>query len=68
LLSAFHLGTLWQDLPRAIRTVTANPAQVAGLPDRGELATGRRADLVRVASMGDTPVVRGVWSKGRQVG
>ena len=68
LLSAFRLGALWQDLPRAVRTVTANPAQVAGLPDRGELATGHRADLVRVASMGDTPVVRGVWSKGRQVG
>jgi alpha-D-ribose 1-methylphosphonate 5-triphosphate diphosphatase len=37
------------DLSRALATVTANPAKAAGLDDRGEIAPGKRADLVRVA-------------------
>lgn len=68
LLSAFRLAAQWDDLPRAIRTVTANPAEATGLSDRGRLAPGLRADLVRVSALGDTPVVRGVWSQARQVG
>ena len=35
-------------LPAAIATVSAVPAAVAGLGDRGAIAVGRRADLVRV--------------------
>jgi alpha-D-ribose 1-methylphosphonate 5-triphosphate diphosphatase len=66
--SAFRLATLWDDLPRAIRTVTVAPARSAGLTDRGDIALGQRADLVRVSTFGETPVVRGVWSQGRQVG
>lgn len=68
LLSAFRLAAHWQDIPRAIRTVTANPADAAGLTDRGRLQPGLRADLVRVSVLGTTPVVRGVWSHGHQVG
>jgi len=68
LLSAFRLATVWNDLPRAVATVTAAPAAVSGLADRGRIAPGLRADLIRVALMQDTPVVRGVWSRGRQVG
>ena len=68
LLSAFHLGRLWNDLPRAIATVSDTPAKAAGLSDRGRIQTGLRADLVRVAELGDVPVVRGVWSRGRRVG
>lgn len=68
LLSAFRLAARWDDLPRAIRTVTATPAEATGLSDRGRLAPGLRADLVRVSALGDTPVVRGVWSQARQVG
>ncbi len=54
----------------AVRMVSANPARVAGFADRGALATGLRADLVRVhAPEGKvaTPVVRGVWRGGRRV-
>ncbi|TNF20995.1 MAG: alpha-D-ribose 1-methylphosphonate 5-triphosphate diphosphatase [Rhodobacteraceae bacterium] len=65
---AFGLADLWDDLPRAIRTVTATPADVTGLADRGRLAPGLRADLVRVRRMQGTPVVRGVWRHGRRVG
>ncbi|MEC3862584.1 alpha-D-ribose 1-methylphosphonate 5-triphosphate diphosphatase [Mesobacterium sp. TK19101] len=68
LMSAFRLAELWGDLPRAIRTVTETPARVTGLADRGRLEVGLRADVLRVGQIGGTPVLRGVWSRGRQVG
>ncbi|MFG1285743.1 alpha-D-ribose 1-methylphosphonate 5-triphosphate diphosphatase [Xanthobacter versatilis] len=55
------------DLPRAVRMVTKTPAEVAGLTDRGEIAQGRRADLVRVTLAGDMPVVRAVYRAGQRV-
>jgi len=55
------------DLPRALATVTRNPARAAGFDDRGEIAPGKRADLVRVAAHGPLPAVRGVWREGRRV-
>lgn len=54
-------------LPVALATVTANPARAAGLDDRGEIVTGKRADLVRVAAHAPLPVVRGVWREGLRV-
>ena len=54
-------------LPGAIRMVSAGPAAAAGLDDRGEIAVGRRADLVRVRLDGDVPVVRTVWREGNRV-
>ena len=54
-------------LPRAIATVSATPARRVGLEDRGVLAVGRRADLVRVRVAGDVVVVRGVWVGGERV-
>lgn len=54
-------------LPQAIRTVTANPARAAGLGDRGEIAVGKRADLIRVRQLNGTPVVRSVWREGQRV-
>ena len=36
------------DLPRAWALIAANPARVAGLADRGEIAPGKRADLMVV--------------------
>ena len=55
------------DLPAAIGTVTATPAARVGLADRGRIAKGLRADLVRVRDTGDMPLVRGVWSRGERV-
>ncbi|MGH1416165.1 MAG: alpha-D-ribose 1-methylphosphonate 5-triphosphate diphosphatase [Pelagimonas sp.] len=66
--SAFLLADLWDDLPGAIATVTATPAQAVGLLDRGRIAIGLHADLVRITRVQGTPVVRGVWCHGRQVG
>ncbi len=68
LLSAFHLAKVWDDLPRAVATVTRNPAKAVGLDDRGSLNVGRRGDVLRVRLMGQTPVLRGVWSQGNKVG
>lgn len=54
-------------LPQALATVTINPAKAAGLSDRGEIAIGKRADLVRVCSKSRVPGVRGVWKQGIRV-
>ncbi|MEO0484720.1 MAG: alpha-D-ribose 1-methylphosphonate 5-triphosphate diphosphatase [Pseudomonadota bacterium] len=67
LLAAFKLAELWDDLPRAVATVTRNPARAARLSDRGALAPGLRGDVVRVRALSDTPLLRGVWSQGVQV-
>ena len=55
------------DLASAIRTVTKAPAEAVGLHDRGEIATGKRADVIRVHVAGDVPVVRTVWREGQRV-
>jgi alpha-D-ribose 1-methylphosphonate 5-triphosphate diphosphatase len=60
-------GEVGFDLPAAVRTVTATPAARVGLDDRGRIATGLRADLVRVRDTGDMPLVRGVWCRGDRV-
>ncbi len=55
------------DLPRAIRTVSLNPATQVGLDDRGEIALGKRGDLIRVHHSPHHPIVRGVWREGLRV-
>jgi alpha-D-ribose 1-methylphosphonate 5-triphosphate diphosphatase len=69
LMGAFRLADAPNigGLPGAIRLVTKNPAEAAGLFDRGEIAVGRRADLVRVCAHQNEPVVRAVWRAGRRV-
>lgn len=54
-------------LPKAVATATRTPAQAVGLKDRGHLATGLRADLLRVRVVDDHPLVQRVWCAGRQV-
>jgi alpha-D-ribose 1-methylphosphonate 5-triphosphate diphosphatase len=65
-------------LPEGAMLVSGNPARAAGLADRGEIAVGKRADLVRVrphdlpASEAHprgqrVPVVRGVYREGARV-
>jgi alpha-D-ribose 1-methylphosphonate 5-triphosphate diphosphatase len=66
LTSALRLGEIWGDLARGIATVTAAPAQAAGLSDRGRIAPGLRADLVQLRPVAGSAVVRGVWSAGRR--
>jgi alpha-D-ribose 1-methylphosphonate 5-triphosphate diphosphatase len=55
------------DLAAAVRTVTKTAAEAVGLHDRGEIASGKRADLIRVHLAQDLPVVRSVWREGHRV-
>jgi len=67
LQSAFLLrDRLGWSLPWAVATVSCNPARAVGLEDRGELAPGRRADLIRVKEVGGMPVVRATWCRGER--
>ncbi len=67
LASALMLGNMWGDVARGISTVTTAPADATGLNDRGRIALLARGDLVRVTTVADTPVVRGVWVQGARV-
>ena len=55
------------DLPSAWALVSANPAGAAGLPDRGRLDPGQRADIVLVESGPDGPRVMATIAAGRLV-
>jgi alpha-D-ribose 1-methylphosphonate 5-triphosphate diphosphatase len=44
--------------------VTRNPARAAGFTDRGEIAVGKRADLVAVKYLGGLPQADRVWVAG----
>jgi alpha-D-ribose 1-methylphosphonate 5-triphosphate diphosphatase len=54
-------------LPRAIATITAAPARMLGMTDRGRLEAGLRADLVRIRPLGIMPVIRAVWRGAERV-
>lgn len=59
-------------LPQAVASVSRAPAVAAGLADRGAIAPGLRADLVRVRlmeqpGMAPYPAVRAVWRQGQRV-
>jgi len=54
-------------LAQAVAMASANPADAVGLTDRGAIETGKRADLLRVATVDATPVVRSVWRAGHRV-
>ncbi|HZF79386.1 MAG TPA: alpha-D-ribose 1-methylphosphonate 5-triphosphate diphosphatase, partial [Rubrivivax sp.] len=54
-------------LSEAMAVVSLNPAKACGLSDRGAIASGLRADLVRVKEVYGLPVVRDVWQSGRPV-
>lgn len=69
LMGAFALATRIDgyELAQALRTVTLNPARAAGLKDRGGIARGLRADLVRINVTGELPLVREVYRGGQRV-
>ena len=54
-------------LAQGVAMVTAGPAAMCGLGDRGRIAAGLRADLVRVREWEGLPVVREVWRAGERV-
>jgi alpha-D-ribose 1-methylphosphonate 5-triphosphate diphosphatase len=54
-------------LPRAMATVSAEPARTAGLHDRGAIETGLRADFVRVTMLDALPVPRATYRGGERI-
>jgi alpha-D-ribose 1-methylphosphonate 5-triphosphate diphosphatase len=64
---ALMLGDLWGDIARGIATVTSAPAAATGLVDRGRIAVGMRADVIRIARIGGAGSVRGTWVQGTRV-
>jgi len=59
-----HAG--WS-LPNAIATASLNPARMVGLADRGAIAIGQRADLVRVRILDGVPVPVATWRTGNRI-
>jgi alpha-D-ribose 1-methylphosphonate 5-triphosphate diphosphatase len=68
LMGAFELARRVDGLglPAALKRVTLTPAEAARLYDRGRIAAGLRADLVRVREAEDLPVVLEVYRGGRR--
>lgn len=54
-------------LCQAVAMVTVNPARAAGLADRGEIAIGKRADLVAVKMLGSLPQAEKIWVGGTSI-
>jgi alpha-D-ribose 1-methylphosphonate 5-triphosphate diphosphatase len=54
-------------LPEAVKVVSRAPALACGLQDRGEIAIGLKADVVRVVEVGGLPTVREVYRAGRRI-
>jgi alpha-D-ribose 1-methylphosphonate 5-triphosphate diphosphatase len=51
----------------ALQVVSLNPAKACGLNDRGQIAVGLRADLLRVTEVDGFPIVRELSVLGRRV-
>ena len=60
-------GSHGLSLPDAVALISARPAAMVGLNDRGKLVPGQRADVVRVRMHAGAPVVRQVWRAGERV-
>ncbi len=54
-------------LPQAVAMVTSRPARAAGLIDRGVIAVGMRADMLRVGVHDGHPFLKKVWRGGVRV-
>ena len=54
-------------LAQAVAAVSARPARIVGLDDRGRIEEGLAADLVQMRTAGGRPDVRAVWRRGRRV-
>jgi alpha-D-ribose 1-methylphosphonate 5-triphosphate diphosphatase len=54
-------------LPQAIAMITDHPARMAGLPDRGRIEPGLRADLARIRMHDGNAIPRQVWRHGERV-
>lgn len=56
-----------EDLPAAVRMASKTPAEAAKLKDRGEIAIGRRADVLQVGLHDGHPYLKTAWRLGDRV-
>ncbi|GGA17273.1 alpha-D-ribose 1-methylphosphonate 5-triphosphate diphosphatase [Neptunicoccus cionae] len=68
LMGAVRLGLEQGNMATGLRTVTHQPAHAVDLQDRGEIAVGKRADLLAFSLSYHLPCIKGVWSNGQRVG
>jgi alpha-D-ribose 1-methylphosphonate 5-triphosphate diphosphatase len=59
-----EMGLGWS---QAIDLLSGAPARATGLTDRGEIAQGKRADLIRVREAQGVLSVAATWVAGAQV-
>ncbi len=71
LAAAIALGRISGNLATGLHTVTAAPAAAAGLTDRGRLAPGLAADLLRIrvtrSDGADLAIPTATWVAGRRI-
>ena len=67
LLGAVQVSQIWGNWAKGMATVTSQPAHHVHLDDRGVLAIGKRADVLRFGLVNDLPIVQSVWAAGRSV-
>ena len=65
--AAFAAADAGLTVPQAVALVTSGPARMAGLADRGRLAPGLRADLLRARRHQGLTAPIAVWRQGRRV-
>ena len=64
--AAFIIADKGVPLHDAIAKVTSTPADVLGFADRGRIAPGLRADLLRVRLVDGQPIIRSIWVNGNR--
>ncbi len=67
LAAAVRLGLESGDMAAGLARVTAAPARASGLVDRGRIAPGLKADLLRFRVKEGLALPRGVWVGGARV-
>lgn len=67
LMGAVRHGLDSGNMAEGLKMVTKSPAQAVEMTDRGELALGKRADLVRFEIHDTLPKVKSVWNHGLRV-
>lgn len=64
LMAAVRHGLESGDMASGLRMVASHPAEAVGLEDRGEIAVGRRADLIVFDLVDEFPSVHQTWVQG----
>lgn len=67
LAASVRLGLESGNMANGLAKATSAPAKAAGLTDRGELAIGQRADILRFKVANTLPMTNGLWVSGNRV-